>query len=328
MNATIVYFTILEKRPNETAAWGAVIIDDGEMESLSDVAQTELQCALNGLIQCLNRVPRSTPTIIRSTSRIILKMENSWINQWQTNGWEQEVDKLAIEEFIQTIDNRKIQWFHPPFADPIDRRVDEMAKSTQASRDQPTPPLEKSIPEVLEPIQTTLSDPEIVSNARILAYVDAISDGNLGAWSFALIDKPSKLALFTGNAHRHSTISRALLQGCIAVLTTLKDRQHSVEIRTVNSELVALINSLINAPNLETFSEFWSQDSAFVSQLSYWVEQCSITARLLTKTEQECDSAIQETYTLCVDSISSLNQGHSAEHIHRRTHYPLETLTR
>ena len=354
MDANIIYFSIQGTGPQQPTGWGAVIIEDGEMEIFSDSAETEILSILRGLTLCLNRLPKSTPIIIRSAHRSIQKMGKSWITQWRKHGSEQEIEHSDIESLLMTLSTRKIQWFNPPFMDPIDRRVTELATSESAK-----PPSindtvqlnnEAIVADIVPPekviatpiLDTPQTDQPALSEhnktepskdstsidmrTRIIAYVDATSHANLGAWCFAMIDKPSQSALFKGGAHRHSSTHRGLLQGCVEILSSLRERSHTVELRTTNIELFQLLNLLIDNPSTQNIPDNWDQHSAFISQLSYWIEQSAITPRLLTKAEQECDAAIQETFNLCVQSISSLNQGHSAEHTCRRKNYPMDTL--
>ena len=104
--------------------------------------------------------------------------------------------------------------------------------------------------------------------SRIIAYVAASHHQDLAAWSFALIDRPSQIAFFKAVGHRHSTLNRALLQGCIALLSSLKSSSHHVECRLDNADLTTLLQRLIADPHAYIEDDVWMMESAFVSQLS------------------------------------------------------------
>ena len=172
----------------------------------------------------------------------------------------------------------------------------------------------------------TLFDPpysdSIQIPTRIVAYVSASHNLDLAAWSFALIDRPSAFALIKNVGHRHSTYHRALLQGCIAVMQSLKHPEHSIEFRSDNSELVSLLEKLIEDPFAECF-EPWDDESAFVSQLSFYLEQRPVTVKHISNTKDRALSIVRH---LSVQGLVSLNYGASSEHTIRKTRFPLEEL--
>jgi ribonuclease HI len=159
---------------------------------------------------------------------------------------------------------------------------------------------------------------------RIVAYVTANHHHDLAAWSFALIDKPSRMAFFKAVGHRHSTQNRALLQGCISLLSSIKSTSHRVECRVQNTNLAQLIERLIEDPYAAIEDDIWTMESAFVSQLSYWLEQRTVTVRTIS--EGETVLASQMVHHFSQQRLNALNSGDSAEFSQRRTRFPLERL--
>ena len=160
--------------------------------------------------------------------------------------------------------------------------------------------------------------------ARIVAYVTACHNHDLAAWSFALIDKRSRMAFFKAVGHRHSTYNRALLQGCIALLTTLKNSTLTVELRILDGKLNDLLTQLIENPYAMVEDEHWMMESAFVSQLSYWLEQRSVSVRKID--ERSADTALQIVQWLSTQRLTALNYGEAPEFSIRKQRFPLETL--
>jgi len=170
------------------------------------------------------------------------------------------------------------------------------------------------------------STAELSVPPRILGYIDAVGYGPMGSWCFILIDYPSQFALIKGQANRNSTGRRALLQGCIEVLMSIRNRSHTVEIRTTNKDVFDLVQNFIQDPMTLDIPSCWEDEGAFVSQLSYWIEQSKVSVRWLSDLDVQRDQAIRETTHLAQDSLSNLNQGLRAHLERRRRFYPLERL--
>ena len=138
-----------------------------------------------------------------------------------------------------------------------------------------------------------------------------------------MIDRPSQIAFFKAVGHRHSTLNRALLQGCIALLTTLKSSSHHVECRLDNADLTTLLQRLIADPHAYIEDDIWMMESAFVSQLSYWIEQRSLTVEYIG---EDTDLARQMVQNFSRERLDALNYGEAAEFSLRRARFPLERL--
>jgi hypothetical protein len=159
---------------------------------------------------------------------------------------------------------------------------------------------------------------------RVFAYVDACHNLDLAAWSFALIDSPSKTALFKSSGQRQSTLQRSLLQGCIALLSSLRNSNHTIELRTSRSNLIHLLDLLMKDPYADCPSE-WETESAFVSQLSFYLEQRSLLIKRLP--QQTTDFAAQVIQHLSAQRLDALNNGEDSEFSLRKKFFPLEKLT-
>ena len=160
--------------------------------------------------------------------------------------------------------------------------------------------------------------------SRIVAYVAASHHQDLASWSFALIDKPSQFALFKAVGYRHSTLNRSLLQGCIALLRSLKSDSHHVECRLNNRALTTLLQRLIADPYTFIVDDMWITESAFVSQLSYWIERRSITVEYIG--DETSDLASQMVQNFSRERLAAINHGEEPEFNFRRSRFPLERL--
>ncbi len=491
MDVNLLYFTVHGSEPTALTTWGAILIEDGEMESFVGSGNTELDALVEGLTTCLERFPTSLPIIIRSRHRQVLQLGKRWLQTWRENGWEDEPCPSLIAALMDTIEIRKIEWFNPPYAEMLDKTALEYAideweyqdqhrsateratappsmteledsepdstpldspspsKETETEDDAQTEPTLHSVLEIDTPTETidvdqvdteeadesietddaspneapfieeaetplvdhshpntvesesllsisqesnientpsspepsiqqstsTLdhqlqtpqqsvaivesdSDVEIVHHpnpenpiqypyiddegwkqfytlfdppydetvhrpTRILAYVCADHNLDLAAWSFALIDRPSTFALIKTVGHRHSTHHRALLQGCISVMQSLKHPEHSIEFRSDNSDLVSLIQQLIEDPFAECF-EPWDEESAFVSQLSFYLEQRPVVVKYISDTST--DRALSIVRHLSTQGLANLNYGVGSEQTIRKKRFPLEEL--
>lgn len=447
MDVNLLYFTLYGNDPSGLTSWGAILIEDGDMESFVGAEQTELQAIMDGLTKCLKRFPTTLPIVIRSRHRTIQQLGKRWIQNWNEHGWETEEFSELITQFIQTIETRRLEWFSPPYSDPLDKNVQEYAideweyhhnipleseveetlkiqdvmidtkddessnsndiglpfpssslstendtkdsrievekamvvtpSTINSSEEKDVSSTEAPIPistnatvstppssphltnnaspdfdttisiDPLDKIQypyidddgwlqlytlfDTPSNPSAISNiqntsvpVRILAYVDACHNLDLAAWSFALIDSPSRTALFKSAGQRQSTLQRSLLQGCIALLSSLRNSNHTIEIRTSRLNLIHLLELLMKDPYADCPDE-WETESAFVSQLSFFLEQRSILIKKLP--HQTSDFASQVIQHLSVQRLDAINNGDDSEFSLRKKFFPLEKLT-
>lgn len=473
MDVNLIYFATHGSTTMEPTSWSAIIIEDGEIESLTGFEQTSLTAILAGLEHCLSRMPSGTPIIIRSTERDLHQIGNSWIKNWMQDGFAEEPDSELIAALLDTLESKKVQWFKPPFTDPLDKQIqtlaleewhnipepesdsstdlvetdtDESNEGDTSSRETEEPkeiksPLPHSTPpiesEIEPPIASTTDHPtellnqqaseytiepvieaiehdvepkiqneacddipneptvskypsdlsisedvtqasvniepseissdfvtpespslnelpdevlypyidgeglkqandilcasenlsiEVSVPPRILGYIDAAGYGPMGSWCFILIDYTSQFALIKAQANRNSTGQRALLQGCIEVLMSIRNRSHTVEIRTTNKDMFDLVQNFIRDPMNLDIPSCWEDEGAFVSQLSYWIEQSKVSIRWLSDVDVQRDQAIRETAHLAKDNLNNLNQGLRASLERRRKFYPLERV--
>ena len=446
MDVYLLYFTLYGHDPTAFTSWGAIVVEDGEMESFVGSSSTEMEALLDGLTKCLEQIPSILPIVIRSKHRTVLQLGKRWLEAWRSDGWESEIHSDLISTLLDLLETRRVEWFSPNYLDHLDKTVEEYAleewnfQLESNTIDAPTvdqtlvesqievensgtevhPPdtliildgsvdsdssltsyVDTSTPIQTEPEKTsshmeidssveqnlsdvvndvlqnewvslesdsksipplskaykkrkapfainpddqaqypyvdddgwrqlnTLFDPpfeqiEQRPPSRIVAYVSASHHQDLASWSFALIDKPSQTAFFKAVGHRHSTLNRALLQGCIALLSALKSASHHVECRLDNIDLVTLLQQLIANPHAFIEDDVWMMESAFVSQLSYWIEQRSVTVEYVG--DDESDLARQMVQYFSQQRLDALNYGDSAEFSLRRTRFPLDRL--
>jgi hypothetical protein len=107
---------------------------------------------------------------------------------------------------------------------------------------------------------------------------------------------------------------------------SIRNRSHTVEIRTTNKDMFDLVQNFIRDPMTLDIPSCWEDEGAFVSQLSYWIEQSKVSVRWLSDLDVQRDQAIRETTHLAQDSLSNLNQGLRAHLERRRRFYPLDRL--
>jgi hypothetical protein len=452
MDVNLLYFTMYGNDPSELTSWGAILIDDGEMESFVGAEQTELQAIVDGMTKCLERFPTTLPIVIRSRHRTVQQLGKRWIQNWHEHGWENEECPELITGFLNTIETRRLEWFNPPYSDPLDKNVLEYAideweyhntiktepvvvekpvhtNSVDTPVDEPTTQNDRPIEPLIEPLiepqfnapqskdttsghipnsipasnvshdiisevetstplpvvtipntkpvgaissndRTAIStssisidpldkeryphidddgwvqlytlfetpsysfvpDPKEINEipvpvpvpVRILAYVDARQNLDLAAWSFALIDNLSRTALFKSSGQRQSTLQRSLLQGCIAVLSSLRKSSHTIEFRTSRLDLIRLIGLLIENPYADCPEE-WETESAFVSQLSFYLEQQPVLVKILP--HHTTDFASQIIQNLGSQRLDALNNGGDSEFSMRKKFFPIERLT-
>ena len=118
--------------------------------------------------------------------------------------------------------------------------------------------------------------------------------------------------------------SRSLLQGCITLLSTIKSSSYQIECRLHDPDLASLLKRLIENPYANIEDDIWAMESAFVSQLSFWLEKRTVTIRTIGQDESDLGS--QMVQQLSQERLSALNFGESAEFSLRKTHFPLERL--
>lgn len=458
MNVNLLYFTLHGTSATEPTAWGAILIEDGEMESFVGVEKTEFTALVDGLQKCLERFPTSLPIVIRSRHRTVNQLGKRWIDTWRKEGWDTEESPELITLLLDTLETRRVEWFQPSYAEALDKSVveyaiDELEYHQQQSPtlfthksvsiedvnlepeclspddDKPNPSnidstqvipnnLQTSTPEdkidiplsdtIEEPIKATIeehhpideaavvntpidiaiplvcseNDTENLNNerldqrpidnappisqtltvqpsiepedqiqypyiddqgweqfytlfdtpenaseqippCRILAYVDAQQHVDLASWSFALIDKPSQVALLQSMGLRQITEQQALLQGCITLLRKIRNPNHTIEFRTHRQSMSQLLQMLIADPYAECPTE-WEDASALVSQLSFYLEQRQVSVRQIS--QDKPDFATQIVTHLSRQALNALNTGERVDFTLRKQKFPLERL--
>ena len=81
MDVNLLYFTLYGNDPSGLTSWGAILIEDGDMESFVGAEQTELQAIMDGLTKCLERFPTTLPIVIRSRHRMVQQLGKRWIQK-------------------------------------------------------------------------------------------------------------------------------------------------------------------------------------------------------------------------------------------------------
>ena len=467
MDVTLLYFTLYNHEPSNRTTWGAIILNNGEMESFVGSGTNELESLFDGLTQCLRQIPLELQIVIRSRNKTVLQLGKKWLDTWRSEGWETEEHDEQISALLKSLENRRVEWLNPNYLDQLDKTVIEFAheewnliqqrksnnchdlseessdhdplevdsadktspisstnidlkslksnydddslKSTPCaihsdqslntenyehgdhnhelrvhdvvldsarstyktsnrdsikaneseSEDLETFTREPSVSTVTSTASSTndisstnhrtdentihtdnlmvdstyresslhresFSDTDKNSPSQIVAYLAASHHHDLAAWSFALIDKPSQMAFFKAVGHRHSTKRRSLLQGCITLLSTIKSSSYQIECRLHDPDLASLLKRLIENPYANIEDDIWAMESAFVSQLSFWLEKRTVTIRTIGQDESDLGS--QMVQQLSQERLSALNFGESAEFSLRKTHFPLERL--
>ena len=104
MDVYLLYFTLHNPDPNGLTTWGAIIVEDGEMESFVGSGTSEMESLLDGLTQCLAQIPSTLPIVIRSRNRTVLQLGKRWINTWRSDGWETEEHSELISALMEVLD--------------------------------------------------------------------------------------------------------------------------------------------------------------------------------------------------------------------------------
>ena len=94
MDVNIVYFATHGSTATEPTSWSAIIIEDGEMESLSGFEPSSLTATLSGLVLFKSFAVQYAHHI-RSPKGHCINWRN-WIANWQRDGWEHEPDSEFI----------------------------------------------------------------------------------------------------------------------------------------------------------------------------------------------------------------------------------------
>ena len=149
-----------------------------------------------------------------------------------------------IQDVITPIEISKLEC-EPTNQDPEVSDLNDDPCNNQPSESE----AEDQISKQEEPPQTILSIPdgnEYLFGARILAYVDGVGSGTLGAWAFVLIDRQTGWALLRAKGVSSTTSSRMRLQACIEALSCLKQQSQTIEIRSRYRNLIQMGSTWID----------------------------------------------------------------------------------
>ncbi len=240
-----------------------------------------------------------------------------------------------IEEEMSTARQRKQQ--QPDISCEIENNV----TTTKMEEDQPNlnPTIDdqknQSIPKNISednldtsriPVEFPPSS-EYLFGARILAYVDGVGNGTLGAWSFVLIDRQTGWALLRAKGVTATTSNRMKLQACIEALHCLKEQSQTVEIRSRYRNLIQTGKSWMD--NWKS-NDWKKSNQEEVSDLSFLVELDELrTQHKLSWQYIPLDSdeqGIKEVTRLSKNALHNLNYGEFTDIESRIKNYPLHHI--
>jgi ribonuclease HI len=178
--------------------------------------------------------------------------------------------------------------------------------------------------------QTILSIPdgnEYLFGSRILAYVDGVGSGTLGAWAFVLIDRQTGWALLRAKGVSSTTSSRMRLQACIEALSCLKQQSQTIEIRSRYRNLIQMGSSWIDNWKKNDWKNSKKED---VSDLSFLVELDSLRTQHKLSWQyipyESDEQGIKEVTRLSKNALHNLNYGEYTDIESRIKNYPLHQI--
>ena len=178
--------------------------------------------------------------------------------------------------------------------------------------------------------QTILDIPngnEYLFGARILAYVDGVGSGTLGAWSFVLIDRQTGWALLRAKGVSSTTSGRMRLQACIEALSCLKQQSQTIEIRSRYRNLIQMGSSWIDNWKKNDWKNSKKED---VSDLSFLVELDNLRAQHKLSWQyipyESDEQGIKEVTRLSKNALHNLNYGEYTDIESRIKNYPLHKI--
>ena len=127
MDVYLLYFTLHNPDPNGLTTWGAIVVEDGEMESFVGSGANEMESLLDGLTKCLEQLPSTLPIVIRTKNRTVLQLGKRWLDTWYSEGWETEEHIELISALMEVLETRRVEWFTPNYLDHLDKTVVEYA---------------------------------------------------------------------------------------------------------------------------------------------------------------------------------------------------------
>ncbi|MAA78843.1 MAG: hypothetical protein CL916_06250 [Deltaproteobacteria bacterium] len=189
------------------------------------------------------------------------------------------------------------------------------------------PILKSKLPPPAKKTQLHVEGPDYLFGARILAYVDGIGSGNLGAWSFVLVDRKTGFALARASGMRASTPYRARLIACIEVLSALKAVNQEIEIRSRWQKLVKLGDQWMykwKAKNWKKSGNESIQEVGYIQQLDALCSQHRMSWLYIPDHNDE--HGIQFCKHLVKNALNDINSGHKHVHSERLKDFPIDKL--
>ena len=168
---------------------------------------------------------------------------------------------------------------------------------------------------------------EYLFGSRILAYVDGVGSGTLGAWAFVLIDRQTGWALLRAKGVSSTTSSRMRLQACIEALSCLKQQSQTIEIRSRYRNLIQMGSSWIDNWKKNDWKNSKKED---VSDLSFLVELDSLRTQHKLSWQyipyESDEQGIKEVTRLSKNALHNLNYGEYTDIESRIKNYPLHQI--
>ena len=189
------------------------------------------------------------------------------------------------------------------------------------------PKLKSKLPPPPKKTQLHVEGPDYLFGARILAYVDGIGSGNLGAWSFVLVDRKTGFALARASGMRASTPYRSRLIACIEVLSALKAFNQEIEIRSRWQKLIKLGDQWMHkwkSKNWKKSGNESIQEVGYIQQLDALCSQHRMSWLYIPDHNDE--HGIQFCKHLVKNALNDINCGHKNIHSERLKDFPIDKL--
>lgn len=183
----------------------------------------------------------------------------------------------------------------------------------------PPPPAKKT--------QLHVEGPDYLFGARIVAYVDGIGAGNLGAWSFVLVDRQTGFALARANGMRASTPYRSRLIACIEVISALKAINQEIEVRSRWQKLIKLGDQWMHKWKNKNWKKSGNepiQEVGYIQQLDALSSQHRMSWLYIPDHNDE--HGIQFAKHLAKQALNDINAGHKHVYSERLKDFPTDKL--
>ena len=262
-------------------------------------------------------IPITTP----NNSRTSTSQEDDVVQI--TEQFESETEE--IQDVVTPIKISKIE------CEPTNKDLEVSDFHDLPHKDQPSESeAEDPISKQEEKPQTILSIPdgnEYLFGARILAYVDGVGSGTLGAWAFVLIDRQTGWALLRAKGVSSTTSSRMRLQACIEALSCLKEHSQTIEIRSRYRNLIQMGSTWIDNWKKNDWKNSKKED---VSDLSFLVELDALRTQHKLSWQyipyESDEQGIKEVTRLSKNALHNLNYGEYTDIESRIKNYPLHQI--